>query len=182
MLMQTLLASLLTLALATGVQAEDGRRVQFLGMHSQVPAAWLAEEVASSMRVLQYRIPGAGDTDDGQFVLYYFGPTQGGSLEANLDRWTSQFSRPDGGEVEAVIDPLEGRFPAKLVQLEGDYARGVGMGPAGEALPDRMLLAAVVESPKGNLYPQLHGPAQLVKELRKDFIAFIEGMQADAAP
>ena len=180
--LHTLLVPLLTLTLAAGVQAAETRRVQFLGMHSHVPAAWIAEEVESSMRVLQFRIPGAGDTDPAQFVLYYFGPTQGGSLEANVTRWESQFSGPDGGKVAAVVDPLEGRFPASLVQLSGHYARGVGMGPAGDALPDRMLLAAVVESPKGSLYPQLHGPAGLVEALRKDFVAFIEGMQTDETP
>jgi hypothetical protein len=134
------------------------------------------------MRLLQFRAPGKTEGEEAAFVLYYFGPRQGGSLEANVERWKSQFSRPDGGEVEAVITSLEGTYPADLVELEGSYARGVGLGPSGEAQPGQMLLAAIVESPQGSLYPQLHGPVDLVKTLRGDFIAFIEGIQPDQSP
>jgi hypothetical protein len=74
------------------------------------------------------------------------------------------------------------QMPATLVELEGSYARGVGVGPSGEVQPDRMLLAAVVETPKGNLYPQLHGPAELVKSQRADFIAFLKGIATDSSP
>ena len=36
------------------------------------------------------RTRATGDTEDGQLIVYYFGGT-GGSVEANLQRWTSQF-------------------------------------------------------------------------------------------
>jgi hypothetical protein len=166
--------------LASAVAGADGQRVQFLGHHSEVPASWVPEEVTSSMRLLQFAIPGEGEAGSGQFVLYYFGPGQGGSVEANVERWRSQFSRPDGAEVEAVVTPLEGSaMPATLVELEGSYARSVGMGQVGEVLPDRMLLAGVVETPQGNLHPQLHGPAELVKGQREAFIAFLRGITVD---
>jgi hypothetical protein len=172
--------TIMTLFLLAGATAaEEGQRVQFLGMHSSLPAQWQPEEVASGMRVLQYRVPGTGAGADGEFILYYFGAAQGGSLQANVARWKSQFSNPDGSEVEPVISRLKGAFPANLVELEGSYARGVGVGPQGDAVTGRMLLAGIVESPRGNLYPQLHGPAELVKALRGDFVAFIEGIRPD---
>jgi hypothetical protein len=182
MTLRTLILAFLLLAATAAVTAAEGQRVQFLGLHSQLPADWVPEEVASSMRVLQFGIPGGGEGEDVQFVAYYFGPNQGGSLDANVARWKSQFSKPDGGEVEPVITPLKGAFPASLVELEGSYARGVGMGQAGEVLTDRMLLAAVVETPKGNLYPQIHGPAAAVKGLRDAFVAFVEGINPDETP
>jgi hypothetical protein len=175
-----ILFMLIVLPLQGGVAGEP-QRVQFLGLHSQVPAQWQPEEVSSSMRLLQFRAPGRVEGKEAAFVLYYFGPDQGGSLEDNVERWKSQFSRPDGGEVEAVITSLRGTFPANLVELEGSYARGVGLGPSGEAVDEQMLLAAIVESPNGRLYPQLHGPADLVKTLRDDFVAFIEGIEPDQA-
>ena len=182
MTLRALILTFLLLATTTAVTAAEGQRLQFLGLHSDVPADWVPEEVASSMRVLQLRVPAADKGEDVQFVAYYFGPNQGGSLDANVARWKSQFSKPDGGEVEPVITPLKGTFPANLVELEGSYARGMGMGQAGEVLPERMLLAAVVETPKGNLYPQIHGPTAVVKGLRDAFVAFVEGIKPDETP
>ena len=173
-----LLVLALLLFAAAIASAEEQQVVRFLGMQSKVPADWVSEPVTSNMRLLQFAIPAAKEADAVQFVVYYFGPKQGGSVEANLQRWKSQFSSPDGGEAEPQVSVLEdAKLPATLIELEGTYARGVGIGPQGEALPERMLLAAVVESPKGNIYPQLHGPAAAAKDARAAFVAFIEGIK-----
>jgi hypothetical protein len=174
------LALLLAISAQSVVAGQDAgsQPVEMLGMRSHVPAGWVAEAPQSNMRVAQFSVPAAGEGDGAAFVVYYFGPGQGGSLEANLERWQSQFSSADGGPVEPDITELSGALPATLVSLRGSYARGVGVGPAGDALPDRMLLAGVVETPKGNLYPQLHGPAALVAAQQPAFVAFIEGLEA----
>jgi hypothetical protein len=173
--------SLLVSTVTSG--ADEWQGVQFLGMESKVPADWVGEPVTSSMRVLQFAVQGGEGSDAVQFVVYYFGPRQGGSVEANLARWKSQFSSPNGGEVEPQVSTVEdARLPATLIELEGTYARGVGMGPQGAALPGRMLLAAVVESPKGNLYPQLHGPVSNVKDARAAFLTFIEAIEPPGEP
>jgi hypothetical protein len=179
--MKTAACSLLLAASSTA--AAEGQNVQFLGMHSQLPAAWVPEKPVSSMRVLQDKVPGAQDKEGAQFVVYYFGLGQGGSLEANVARWKSQFSRPGGGEVEPVVTKVEGsKMPATLVELRGSYARGMGMGQEGKVVPDQMLLAAVVETPKGNLYPQLHGPAEVVAKERQSLVRFIKAIELDATP
>jgi hypothetical protein len=169
---------LLTVSLAWAA----GQTVSFQGLTSEVPAEWASGQPSSTMRLLQFDIQVADGRSGAQFVVYYFGPGQGGSLDANLERWVSQFSGPDGRPVEPVVTPLKSTMPATLVELRGSYARGVGMGPTGDALPDRMLLAAVVETPQGNLYPQLHGPAELVAAQREAFIGFIEGIRAMGSP
>jgi hypothetical protein len=171
------------LLVMSAAAAAEGQAVQFLGMHSQLPVAWVPEKPVSGMRVLQDKVPGADGKDEAQFVMYYFGPSQGGSLEANIARWKSQFSRPEGGSVEPVVTKVEGaQMAATLVELRGSYARGMGMGQEGEVVPDQMLLAAVVETPKGALYPQLHGSADLVAKEKNAFVAFIKGIQPDAEP
>ena len=164
--------------LATGLALAAGQTVQFLDLTSEVPGDWVASKPSSDMRLLQFTVPATGDAKggDAEMVVYYFGQGQGGSLDANVKRWASQFSTPGGDPVEPVITPLSGKMPATLVELKGNYARGVGMGPTGDAVPDRMLLAAVVETPSGNLYPQMHGPADLVAAQKGAFVAFIEGI------
>jgi hypothetical protein len=172
---------LLVLLLAACPVVADTQPVRFLDMTADVPADWVTSEPSSNMRVLQASVP-AADGEGAELVVYYFGPGQGGTLEDNVARWASQFSSAEGAAVEPVITQLEGTLPATLVELTGSYARGVGIGPTGDALPERTLLAGVVETPSGNLYPQLHGPADLVAEHRAAFVTLIESIRADAAP
>lgn len=162
------------LLLTTAIAFAAEQAVSFLNLRSDLPADWTREQPGSAMRLLQYRVP--GEEGGAAFVVYYFGPGQGGSVEANVERWVSQFSNPSGEPVTPSIEPLKGALPATLVELRGSYARGVGLGPTGEALPDQMLLAAVVETPRGNLYPQLHGPAAVVSAQRDAFVHFAQGI------
>lgn len=166
----------LTLTCAGAARAE-GQPVDFLGMTSTVPADWVPVEPDGNMRLAEMKVPDAGGGEGAVFVLYYFGPGQGGSVDANVQRWVSQFAGPDGAPVTPVIEPLRADLPATLVQLQGSYARGVGVGPGDDALPDRMLLAGVVETAEGNLYPQMHGPAAVVAVHKPDFVAFIKGIR-----
>jgi hypothetical protein len=49
------------------------------------------------MRAATYIVPpAAGDPGGAECVAYYFGPGQGGSVEANVARWKGQFLGADG--------------------------------------------------------------------------------------
>ncbi len=63
----------------------------------KAPDGWVKEQTTSSMRVAQYKLPKSeGDPEDALLVLYFFGATQGGAVQANIDRWISQMQQPDG--------------------------------------------------------------------------------------
>ncbi len=90
----------------------------------RVPAGWVEEERTSSMRVAQYRLPkAAGDPEDASLVLYYFGPGQGGSVTANIDRWIAQMKQADGSAVKGAKDEhLEANgLKVTTVDLAGTY-------------------------------------------------------------
>ncbi len=57
-----------------------------------VPKDWKTVETSSSMRLAQWSYGAKSEV-----VIFYFGSGQGGSVEANLDRWYGQFQQPDGG-------------------------------------------------------------------------------------
>ena len=58
----------------------------------KAPDGWVTEKPSSNMRVAQYKLPKAeDDKEDASLVLYYFGTTQGGTAQANIDRWIGQF-------------------------------------------------------------------------------------------
>ncbi len=131
--------------------------VSVLGLTARVPATWVSQPPASSMRLAQFRVPGARASEDAELVVFYFGRGQGGSVEANIARWQSQFTSPDGQPVEPIVQRLTvSGMPVTTVELTGSYARGVGMGPQGAPRPDQTLLVAIVETSKGNLTFQLH--------------------------
>ena len=171
------------LLLVAPAQAGEPVPVRLLDLESVVDAAWEHEQPTSTMRLLQYRVTGATEGGNASFVVYYFGPGQGGSKEANIERWTSQFSSADGSPVKPVIETSRaGELPVTLVELRGSYARSIGMGQQVAAQPDQTLLAAIVETPQGNLFAQLHGPTATVGPARPAFEAFLAGLRPAAAP
>src|SRR3954469_19341734 len=55
----------------------------------------------SPMRKASFEVPHAKeDKEDGELAVFYFGPGQGGSIDANVDRWVKQFSGVASGDVK----------------------------------------------------------------------------------
>ena len=55
------------------------------GKKFSAPAGWKKQQPASNMRKAQFQV---GQTE---IVYFYFGAGQGGSTQANVDRWMRQF-------------------------------------------------------------------------------------------
>ena len=153
----------------------------FKDYRAPVPTSWQSQPPSSSMRVAQYRVPAAPGSSDGEAVVFYFGKGQGGTVEANIERWASQFSNPDGRPVNPRVQKVTANgLAVTIVELNGSYARGVGTGPQGEAKPNQTLLAAVVETPEGNVTIQLYGSKETVAAQRKGFDAMVRGFKKTA--
>src|ERR1700704_1901997 len=59
-------------------------------VHYKAPEGWVVEKPSSEMRLAQYKLPKAdGDSEDALLIVYYFGPGQGGTPEANIERWVN---------------------------------------------------------------------------------------------
>jgi hypothetical protein len=149
--------------------------VAFLGLEADLPEGWTPEPPSSSMRLAQYRV---GAADGAQVAVFYFGPTQGGTPEANIARWRSQFSAPGGGSVKPSVEHFEVRgMPVTLAGFRGVYSRGVGIGPQGEARPGQALEAAIVGTPRGQVFIQLFGDAVVVDAERPALAAFVRSLR-----
>jgi hypothetical protein len=161
----------------------DGTPIALLDYVAVAPTAWTAKQPGSSMRLAEYDTPAVPDAEPGELVVYYFGAGQGGSVEANVERWTAQFANEDGTRPEPVITRItDAAFPTAVVELRGRYARNIGMGDASvEARPDQVLLSAILETPRGNLYVQLHGPAASVLAQKESFLSFVRSVRPHEA-
>lgn len=169
-------ALLLQFALALPAQADTILELGKLGLATRVPDSWQAQTPSSSFRLAQFVVPGASAAD---CVYFYFGPGQGGSVDANIERWRSQFRSADGGPVQAQVERIRaGDIPVTLIQLAGSYARSMGVGQSVAAIPDQMMRVAMAETPQGNLIIQLYGARATVTAQGAAFDAMVRALQA----
>jgi len=148
----------------------------------KIPDGWVVEHPTSSMRAAQYKLPKAdGDTEDANLVLYYFGQGQGGSTEANIDRWINQMQQPDGRpsreKAKSETMTVNG-LKVTVVDVAGTYAAEMSPGSGTFTNnPNYRLHAAVVETPKGSYYVKLVGPEKTVTRWDKAFTNYIKSFE-----
>ena len=144
----------------------------------QVPADWEEVQPSSAMRRAQYRVPGAAG--DGECVVFYFGPGQGGDAMSNANRWADMFTQPDGSSSRDVLktEPITvGDMAVLLTEVTGTYGGGSPMGGGGQAAPEQMLLGAVAEGVDSNWFFKLTGPQETVEAQRAAFRGLVDSLK-----
>ena len=134
------------------------------------------------MRVAQYKLPKAeGDNEDASLVLYYFGASQGGSAQANIDRWISQIQQADGSaskdKAKTETFTVNG-LKVTTVDVSGTYTAEMSPG-SGTTHNDAnyRLRAAVIETPKGNYFLKLVGPAKTVGRWEQSYTDYVKSFE-----
>lgn len=144
-----------------------------------VPPEWAEETPSNAMRKAQYKVPGPGG--DGECVVFYFGPGQGGDPMANAERWADQFRPPDGRSARDVMKTSEMQFgdvKVLVVETTGTYLGGqsMSMAPAPEK-PGYALLGAVAEGPDANWFFKFTGPERTVQSNRAAFESMLKSLK-----
>jgi hypothetical protein len=136
------------------------------------PPAWTDRAPASSMRVAEFVVPKVpGDAEDAEVIVYYFGGS-GGSVEANLQRWTTQFqSSKDPVRTSSTVNDLR----LTSLDISGTYVAEVRPGSTERHnKPGFRMRATVVETPKGPYFIKLTGPAATVDKAGAAFDQFLQ--------
>ena len=138
------------------------------------PATWTDRPAASSMRVAEFVVPkAAGDPEDGELIVYYFAGG-GGSVDANLQRWTSQFQSTKAPvRTTATVNGL------KLTSLDvsGTYVAEMRPGSSDHHnKPGFRMRATVVETPKGPYFIKLTGPAKTIDGAAATYDQFLNSL------
>jgi hypothetical protein len=148
----------------------------------KAPDGWTTEKPTSSMRAAQYTLPKAeGDKEDATLVLYYFGATQGGTAQANIDRWIGQMQQPDGSDSKSKAKTESmtvNGLKVTTVDVTGTYT--AEMAPGSKTFhndADYRLRAAVVETPKGNYFVKLTGPAKTIARWDKEYNDYLKSFE-----
>ncbi len=155
--------------------APSGDAIDTDRLSFHLPAGWERSAPKSSMRIAQASIPGTGGA--GELAVFYFGPGQGGGVDANIQRWIGQ------------IEPAQGTTPAReqfqangltvtWVDVAGTLKpSSMGMGPS-EAQPSSRLLGAVVEGPGGPWFFKATGPDATLGAQRPNFLSMLHHLQS----
>ena len=143
----------------------------------EFPTGWQSETPTSSMRMAQASVPGSDG--NAQLAVFFFGPGQGGGVEANVERWIGQMEAAPGSEAERTTMDV-GRLSIHTVSLDGTLLpAGFGMGPS-EPQPNSSLLGAVVEGPGGPWFFKMTGPAATVKAAQPAFIDMMNALTIES--
>lgn len=148
----------------------------------KMPDGWVSESPSSKMRVAQYKLPKVeGDAEDASLVVYYFGPAQGGSVEANIDRWISQMEQPPSvsSKEKAKTQTLTvNGLKVTTVDVAGTYTAEMSPGSATHYnKPSFRLRGAVVETPRGFYFAKLIGPEKTVDHWKVAFNDYVKSFE-----
>jgi hypothetical protein len=140
-----------------------------------VPAGWNPVTPSSPMRKAELRVPGPEGTGDaGQAVItvFHFGQGQGGTVQQNVDRWFGQFDGDNDAKGASTAKETIGTVPVTFVRARGTFQSGMPGQPA-TPLEGQALLGAILESPNGDVYVKMTGPAPTVEKAEPAFAQMI---------
>jgi hypothetical protein len=143
------------------------------------PAGWQRSNAPGAMRKASYDVPAAeGDTEPASLGVFHFGD-KAGSVEANIDRWVSQFQGVTREQLKRT-DRSSGGLVQHIVEIEkGTFASGMPGGPT-TPKPGWALLGAIVETPSGPWFFKLVGPKRTVEKARDEFFRLLDSAKVGA--
>lgn len=130
------------------------------------------------MRVATYVVPsGLEDVDPGECGVFHFGRDQGGSVDANIQRWGAQFE----GASEAIKNTtIVNGMEVTFARISGTY-----LSPAGPEMqsqgkkPGYKLLGAIVNAPGGMIFFKFTAPASIIERDEQKFVAMLGSIEKE---
>jgi hypothetical protein len=157
-------------SLSLVVQAESAA-----GISWTAPPAWKSQG-ERPMRAATYSVPAApGDSEAGECAVFYFGPGQGGGVDANIQRWLGQF-KDAPANLQPKTKTVNG-FKVTTIEHSGTYMSGAPMAPVKTPKPGYRLIGSIVEAPGGNVFFKLTGPAKTVAAAQPLFEKMVAGVK-----
>src|SRR5262245_57150825 len=151
------------------------------GVRWTPPAGWKIE-APQPMRAATYTVLAApGDKANAECGVYFFGAGQGGSVNANIERWKGQFQDAAGkpSPAKVVKRPATKGMTITTIDNSGQHSghgRPISSGPS---VAGYRLLGAIVEAPGGNIFIKFVGPAKTVSANQAKFEQLLNSFQPD---
>lgn len=153
--------TIMQLALAGRPASAAGEGFEVGSFNFACPTGWQRVAPASSLRAAQLKV-GAATGPFADVVFFQFARGDGGDVPSNIDRWLGQFKEARDQIHSKVEARTVGKVKVTYVQAQGTYASGM-QGHEAAALPDAMLLGAILEGQSGNVFVKMTGPLKVVE-------------------
>ncbi len=137
------------------------------------PEKWESVPTVSAMRKAQLKINDAEKKTSAEVVFFHFGASNGGGVQANVERWFRQFDGPREKINAKTEETKVGAHKVTYVQAEGTFNSGMPGGPT-TPMKDYALRGAIIESGEGDVFVKMTGPAALVKASEANFKKMVE--------
>ena len=147
------------------------------------PTGWTSKTPSSSMRVAEFTLPRvSGDSEDASVTVYFFGASQGGNVQANIDRWIGQMAQPDGQPSSKVAKTTASTTTSGLklsiVDVSGTYVAEVAPGSSERFhKPGFRQIAVYVDTPGGPYFVKCVGPTATVTKWHDSLQAFLRSLR-----
>jgi hypothetical protein len=168
--------ALAALVIASSAALAGDKTVTLDGLKSDVPASWKMQEPSNKFRAYQFAVPkAAGDKEDAELVIFYFGAGSGGSVNDNIKRWKGMFQPPEGKSIDDV-SKVE-KFKVGAVELTYLDVQGTYLSKFPPFDPNAKVtkkdnyrrLGVVFASENGPYFITLTGPGRTVEANKKAF-------------
>jgi hypothetical protein len=173
--MRALRVGLLLALSACLTPAEDAATFSAGDFAFTVPAGWNSVTPASPMRKAELHVPGpegTGEAGEAIITVFHFGPGQGGTVQQNVDRWFGQFDGDNDSKGAATAKETIGTVPVTFARARGTFQSGMPGQPT-TPLEGQALLGAILQSPNGDVYVKMTGPAPTVEKAEPAFVQMI---------
>ena len=143
--------------------------VEVAGYQFVAPDDWVQSEPTSSMRKAQFDLTGE-DGKTAQLVFFYFGPSGGGGVRANVDRWMKQFKDMQHRDMkEEIVNEVKVTY----ARATGTFLSGSPFGPK-TPKPGHSLLGSIVEGRQGSIFLKMVGQTKAVKAFEEPLVKMIK--------
>jgi hypothetical protein len=141
------------------------------GLNFNSPTDWTWVATTSPMRKAQFSA--AGSDGAAEVVFFHFGKGQGGSVQANIDRWLGQFAEPKDQLKTRTEKKTPGTLEITYVFAEGTYLSGP---PFGQKTPvkNQALVGAIITDEDGDVFVKMTGPKTTTDKAEAAFKKMVE--------
>jgi hypothetical protein len=160
---------------AGAAAASDGH----LALRWDDPPRWKRRTPSTPMRKVEYMIPRApGDSEDAECFVITFGPSQGGGVDENIERWVKQL-QPVTSAVDRGKRTVNGMTVTR-VEVAGTYTpMAMPSMPASPPRTGSRLVGEIVEAPSGAWFFKMTGPDATVKAAARELDSLIDSVRPD---
>jgi hypothetical protein len=158
--------------------ADDDHKIELGGGKLQMTVAdnWQKKKPQNNIIEFEFAVPKAeGDESDGRVTMM----GAGGSVDANIERWTGQFEEPDGAAAKPKLkqEKIAG-CDVHLLDIAGTFKDKPPFSGTEVKRPGyRMFAAVIVTKDAGNYFVKFYGPQRTVAENEKAFARMIDSIQ-----